>query len=460
MSIVKRNSGDYIITTVGNTANVIIQTNTLTVSGQLVATGNVDFPGANINANTITTTDIVANGNITAGGEVTVTGNVTGAVFIGDGSGLTGVPAGNALGNIISFGTSQVAVPGISGPVFVNVAGVSNIAVFSSSGANITGNLDITGNTTTGNILSDGFFLANGQPLTGSVQYDAQPVAPTSPNPGDFWFNTSNGILYQYNNDGDTDQWVDVGGIGTPPSTTSAVANTVIQRDTNASATANLWQGTGVLVTGNITTSSGYFVGDGSQLSNVADGTTIVNGTSSVAISAPGSAVAVTVSSAAIVEFTAEGIINRQANGIGNIGNTSSYFDTVFAHATSAQYADLAEIYRSDQEYQAGTVVVFGGDQEITVTEQSHDARVAGVVSSQPAYLMNSAAPGLPVALVGKVPCRVLGPVHKGDLLVTSDKPGLAQKMQQWCPGSILGKSLESVADNTETTINIVVGRQ
>jgi hypothetical protein len=453
MAIVKRTSGDYIITTIDSAANVEIQTNTLTVTGNLVTTGFVDFPGADIDVNSVTTTDIVANGNITAGGAVTAAGNITGAVFIGDGSGLTGVPAGNALGNIISFGTSQVSVPQISGNVFVNVAGVSNVAVFSSTGANIAGNLR------TGNILSGGFFFANGQPLTGSVKYDAFPVAPAGPNPGDFWFNTTNGILYQYNNDGDTNQWVDSSGIGTPPSTTSVLPNTVIQRDPNGSATANQWQGTSVLVTGNVTTSGGFFIGDGSQLTGLTDGNSIQAGTSSVTVESINGPVLITVSAAPIIEFNSEGILNRLANGFGNIGNTSSYFNTVFARATSALYADLAEIYDSDQDYPPGTVLVFGGDREVTQSLESHDPRAAGVVSTEPAYLMNTAESGSAVALLGKVPCRVIGPISKGDLLVTSDIPGVAQRMQRWVPGAVLGKSLEDVSDSTESIINIVIGR-
>ena len=465
MPTVKRVKGDYLITTLGAASNVDIQTSTLRLTGNLVTIGNVDFPGADINANSISTTDVHANGNITAGGAITAVGNITGAVFIGDGSGLTGVPAGNALGNIISFGTSQVAVPQISGNVFVNVAGVSNVAVFSSSGIRfsgntlMSGNLSVTGNAQTGNILSGGFFFANGQPLTGSVKYDATPVAPSGPNPGDFWFNTVNGILYQYNDDGDTNQWVDSSGIGTPPSTTSAVANTVIQRDVNASATANVWQGTQVLVTGNITSSGGYFIGDGSLLANVADGSSIQNGTSSITIPSVNGAVLATVSNQPIVEITTEGVINRQANGIGNIGNTSSYFNTIFAKATSALYADLAEIYDSDQDYESGTVLIFGGDREVTVSNKTHDSRVAGVVSKEPAYLMNSASEGVAVALIGKVPCRVIGPLAKGDLLVTSHIEGRAQRWEYHVPGAVLGKSLDNVEAGVAATINIIVGR-
>ena len=153
------------------------------------------------------------------------------------------------------------------------------------------------------------------------------------------------------------------------------------------------------------------------------------------------------------------GFTNQLANGVGNIGNSTGYFNTIFAKATSAQYADLAEVYDSDQDYVPGTVLVFGGDREVTQSLVSHDPRAAGVVSTKPAYLMNSAETGSAVALIGKVPCRVIGPIAKGDLLVTSDIPGVAQRMQRWVPGAILGKSLEDANHNTESIINIVIGR-
>jgi mono/diheme cytochrome c family protein len=152
-------------------------------------------------------------------------------------------------------------------------------------------------------------------------------------------------------------------------------------------------------------------------------------------------------------------IVNANANGVGNIGSAAVSFNTVFAKATSAQYADLAENYQADAAYAPGTVVVFGGDCEITQSCHSHDTRVAGVVSTDPAFLMNSAEQGLPVALTGRVPCQVQGPVGKGDLLVTSDLPGTAQKLQTWIPGCVIGKSLEIVEDNAVKTIEISVGR-
>jgi hypothetical protein len=129
--------------------------------------------------------------------------------------------------------------------------------------------------------------------------------------------------------------------------------------------------------------------------------------------------------------------------------------------ASSAKYADLAEIYTSDADYEPGTVVVFGGEKEITVTDKDHDVRVAGAISTNPAYLMNSDCPGLSVALTGRVPVKVLGPIAKGDAVVTSNIVGVGQRIDysRHLPGCILGKSLENIDTNEIKTIEIVIGR-
>lgn len=144
-----------------------------------------------------------------------------------------------------------------------------------------------------------------------------------------------------------------------------------------------------------------------------------------------------------------------------NIGSPGKTFTMVYAKATSAAYADLAENYVPDRHYEPGTVVVFGGDREISETTADHDPRVAGVISTNPAYLMNSETTGLPVALTGRVPCKVVGPINKGDLLVTSRLPGVAQRMlaDKYTPGCILGKSLQNVNHSEIVTIEIVVGK-
>jgi hypothetical protein len=153
-------------------------------------------------------------------------------------------------------------------------------------------------------------------------------------------------------------------------------------------------------------------------------------------------------------------IVNSAANGVGNIGSSSTYFNTVFAKATTAQYADLAEVYSTDQQYAAGTVMIIGGTEEITQSVAEYSTAVVGVISKNPAYLMNSVELGQPLALTGKVRCFVQGQIAKGDLLVTGSIPGHAQACDFALhrPGCVFGKALENF-DGDQGEIWILVGR-
>ena len=112
-------------------------------------------------------------------------------------------------------------------------------------------------------------------------------------------------------------------------------------------------------------------------------------------------------------------LIKTGTNGSGNIGQTGNRFGTIFGTATTAQYADLAEKYTTDVEYEAGTVlaVAVNGDAEATQTWQSGQ-RVLGVISTNPAFLMNDEADGQAIALRGRVPVKVIGPIRKGQPLI------------------------------------------
>ena len=112
-------------------------------------------------------------------------------------------------------------------------------------------------------------------------------------------------------------------------------------------------------------------------------------------------------------------LIKTGTNGSGNIGQTGNRFGTIFGTATTAQYADLAEKYTTDVEYEAGTVlaVALNGDAEATQTWQSGQ-RVLGVISTNPAFLMNDEADGQAIALRGRVPVKVVGPIRKGQPLI------------------------------------------
>jgi hypothetical protein len=158
--------------------------------------------------------------------------------------------------------------------------------------------------------------------------------------------------------------------------------------------------------------------------------------------------------------FTAGWIIPT-SNVSQNLGSSTAWWNLVYGKSIQAQYADLAENYGSDQDYPPGTVVVFGGDKEITTTNLSHDTRVAGVISSNPAYLMNANSNGLPVAFTGRVPCQVRGPVNQGTVLVSSQIPGVAEaiNLDLFKPGCVIGKSLEAITTNEIKTIEVAVGR-
>jgi len=153
-------------------------------------------------------------------------------------------------------------------------------------------------------------------------------------------------------------------------------------------------------------------------------------------------------------------------NSSRNLGSSATRWDVMYANifngvATEAKYADLAEKYTADNSYESGTVVVFGGEQEVTLTDKKGDRRIAGVVSTHPAYLMNSdlVEDAVAIALQGRVPCKVLGRVAKGDMLVSSAIPGYAVVDNNPSIGTVLGKSLEDKTDDGKSVIEIVVGR-
>ena len=124
-------------------------------------------------------------------------------------------------------------------------------------------------------------------------------------------------------------------------------------------------------------------------------------------------------------------------------------------------YADLAEMYSADAEYEVGTVLVFGGDAEVTTTDAKGDHRVAGVVSAEPAFVMNQDCPGIAtcIALQGRVPVKVIGKVQKGDMLVSSAIPGYAIVNNTPNVGTVSGKAVGTKEDDAKGIVEVVVGR-
>lgn len=135
------------------------------------------------------------------------------------------------------------------------------------------------------------------------------------------------------------------------------------------------------------------------------------------------------------------------ANGSGDIGQTDNRYNNVYANSTTAVYADLAEKYLADADYEPGTVLRIGGEKEVTICASYEHEGIAGIVSTAPAYLMNDMLEGgVAIALKGRVPCKVKGPVKKGDILVSSSTPGHAEVRKyghRTNPLAILGKALQ-----------------
>jgi len=142
-------------------------------------------------------------------------------------------------------------------------------------------------------------------------------------------------------------------------------------------------------------------------------------------------------------------------------GTIRGYWSLDGSSRLQATYADLAEYYEGDREYKPGMVLVFGGDKEVTTTTTMNDTRAAGIVTTNPAYIMNQEQKGIKVciALAGRVPCWVVGRVKKGDLLTTATTVGCAMKATNPVLGSIIGKALEDKDTGEAGIIQVAVGR-
>lgn len=125
-----------------------------------------------------------------------------------------------------------------------------------------------------------------------------------------------------------------------------------------------------------------------------------------------------------------------------------------------ATYADLAEYYAADKHYPAGTVLDFSGVEEVTVAGIESN-KIAGVVSADPAYVMNGMIKcehPVAIALQGRVPCKVKGNVRKGDMMVSAGDGFAKAATSEPKMGTVIGKALANF-DGIEGVVEVVVGR-
>ena len=440
----------------------------LTSSSGIWNGGIVNLYGifANTDPSTSTTTGAVQvaggagiAGNLFVGGLVNITGNLT--------AGNLNISQGLTVSSLAVATTSQFA-----GAVTAGSVSVTDLT--SSGTVAVTGNVDVTGNVNATSL--------RGTNLYGSVATAAQ-TAITAVGTLTGLTVTGNAIINNtiygrgvYDNgarvvsasSGNGNLSISNGTITLPatgPGAGTFGSSTAIPIITTDSYGRITSVATGTIPPQNITISLAGTSGTGSM----SGGDTMTFATSNgMSVGVAGSTV--TINTAQDLQTTASptfatlntGNLVPTANNVSNIGTTAYRYNTIFAKATSAQYADLAEVYQSDADYEPGTVLVFGTDTEVTISTRHEDNRVAGVVTTNPAYLMNSEAEGVAVALQGRVPCRVVGTVRRGDMMVTSDTPGVATAcMPPFGPhiGTVIGKALQNYDSDQVGVIEIVVGR-
>jgi hypothetical protein len=459
-----------------------------------------------INAMKVSITGVQGTGNSIVNGsdffvKLSVDFPTTGNVSLFNDAGLSSPVVGTGLTATANTG---VAVTSLSG-AGVSVAAGTNSSVQFNSGSLLGGDADFTYNnigtkllTVNGNITTANLNVSNTVTASRLISNVSTGTAPLTVSSTTKVANLNVDLLDGYD------------------TATTSTANTIAVRDTNASLTANIFIGSGASltsipganvtgqvanalvagtvytsaqpnitsvgtltslgVTGNISSgnanlgnaaTANYFIGNGSLLSNLPIGTTVSNGTSNISIPVANGNVNVSVNgSPNIFVVSASGAsvagnlttTNITTGANTTVGNITGNWLLTAGSQLEATYADLAEYYEADESYEPGTVLEFGGDKEVTLAEDG-TTRVAGVVSTNPAYAMNANCQGraVAIALQGRVPTKVRGTIRKGDMMVSGGN-GFARPSSAPQMGTVIGKALQNF-DGIEGVIEVAIGR-
>ena len=452
--------------------------------------------GASVVGGVITGSSVSLSGNVQAGnvrtggllsttGNITSAGNVDAGFYLGNGSLLTGLSSAVSVTKIVN-GTTEANAVSSGGNIAFTVGGTSNVMVVATTGIAVTGfstpAIVKTGTNAVGNIGAVGsYFNAvfadnyNGASVVGgvitgtSVSVSGSVSAPShlgtsvsvtgNVTGANFIGNVIGNVIPPAGGAVSTTGNITGGNIlssgsisATGTITSASVVGGVITGSsvsvtgiaTAASTVGGVITGSSSSVTGIVTGASvvgGVITGSSSSVTGIVTGASVVGGVitgSSISVSG-------TVTGAGAASFPS--ITHTGTNAVGNIGSSSSYFNQVFATATTALYADVAERFEADEQLESGTVVELGGTKEITKSMNELSENVFGVISTRPAYTMNGGAgendTHPPVAMTGRVPVKVTGRINKGDRLVSAGS-GLARAAQ---PGeatsfNVIGRSL------------------
>ena len=487
----------------GNTTLVVTGTG-VNVAGNLNATGTIT---GNFNGNVINATQ----GNITSLG--TLTGlNVSGASNLGPVGNVT-ITGGNANAFLMTNGSGTLTW---NNGTLLPVQGSNSQVIFNDGGTIYAGNANLTFNKTTGLLTSTllgGTLTTAAQPNITSLG-SLTSITINGPTIANGTFNTGNANAniitanYYIGNGSNLASITGANVTGTVANaitagtaTTAGTVTTAAQPNITSVGTLTGLGVNGTITGVNITANTGVFTGNGSSLtalnaSNISSGTlaqarlanaSVTLGSTALTL---GSTVTTVAGLASVTSTTFVGSLSGAATTAGtvttaaqpnitSVGTLTSLTTTTIstgANSTAgtitgnwslsagsqlrATYADLAEYYAGDSNIEPGTVIEFGGTQEVQICNSYMSRLVAGIVTTKPAYIMNtdiSCEYPIAIALQGRVPAKVIGPVKRGDMMVSSNN-GHAISCKSPNMGTVLGKALTDF-DGKTGIIEIMVGR-
>jgi hypothetical protein len=406
-------SGNANVGNIGATAGVFTTvTGSLTTAAQsnITSTGTLVSLSVSGNANI---------GNIGTAGLITATGNISGANIVGThygaATGLTSIPGANVTG-AVAYATTANSVAGS------NVSGAVGLATYA----------------TTANAVA-------GSNVSGAVAYatTANSVAGANVS-GAVTFATTANSVAGANVSGTVANATYATSAGS--TTTAGTVTTAAQPNITSTGTLASLNVTANVATAGIKTDN-YYYANGVSISFAG-----AYSNSNVAAYLPTFTGTVGAGTATHYGTT------LTTGAYTTAGTITGNWSLSAGSKLNSTYADLAEYYEADTEYEPGTVLAFGGEKEVTIAEDG-TTRVAGVVSTNPAYAMNANCQGIAVAIAlqGRVPCKVRGIIYKGDMMISAGN-GYARPAMSPFMGTVIGKALENF-EGIEGMIEVAVGR-
>jgi len=411
--------------------------------------GNTIFLSAASSTSATTGAVTIPNGGLGVGGSVYSNGGffgqLTGLVATANQPYITGLGTlGNlTISNVLNGNTIQAVSVGATSItassliVTTSLTGLSSLTVSGNITANLIGSVYGTVQTATqpyitsiGSLLTlaTNSVLSSSLNVTSGIYDSGIRVVSTSSGTGNLTISNSNINLTSVNAG-----YTSIGSANQIPVITTDQFGRVITLTTVGVLAPEYLNISGNTGTANVALlSNTVVIAGGVDTTTTASGNTvIINGTSTLAtVTGRGATTSTAVTFNGQIN-TGASVIPTASNTY-SVGNSTYWYSGVYAQnfygtSTTAKYADLAEMYLTDTEYEPGTVVVVGGSAEVTACNQFGQDNVIGVVSTNPAYKMNSdLVGGTYIALKGRVPVKVYGPILKGQRLGTSTQSGYA----------------------------------